>query len=525
MISNITVIRQSASRTVIKSSGEADEGSSRRLLVSSHYAPLLWLLLIGLILGFAFQGTRALWSPDEGRYVGGALQMLDSGNYLAPAYSPNELNFSKPPLTYWVIAAAMDVFGRNTWAARAPYAVAFALTIGLLYAIGKQLVPQKPWLPGLIYSCSVFPFLTANIISTDVLLTLFEALAVLGFIRSSVLENGHKQRPGMTLMWLGFGLAFLTKGPPGLLPLLAILAYIVICDGWKGVRRVFTPLGIVAFLISGFAWYVAVVIRYPWVLHYFLHDEVYGRIFTSLHRRHAGAFGWATVYLPVLIFGSLPWWSGVIQALRSSVSLENWRVWRRQGAVEIFLLLWFLIPLVVFCLSKSRLPLYVLPLFLPLTLLVAGQLRQKVDLFVTRQRVMLCLWLVTLITAKGAAAYAMHSPEDNQQSSREIAAIASPATYNSVIVIENTRATYDIEEQTPWGLRLYLNKPVYGVAWGTSDGRVSLCTAIQAQRSALLIINPEIGVEAVQAILTSCHVYKTDQLGTWRHNVLMRIQG
>jgi 4-amino-4-deoxy-L-arabinose transferase-like glycosyltransferase len=37
------------------------------------------------------------------------------------------------------------------------------------------------------------------------------------------------------------------------------------------------------------------------------------------------------------------------------------------------LLAWLLLPLLVFCLARSRLPLYILPLFLPLAVIVARQ--------------------------------------------------------------------------------------------------------------------------------------------------------
>lgn len=501
------------------------EDDSRGRLGRSWRRPLLWLIVLGLVLGFAFQGTRGLWSPDEGRYVGAALQMLDSGNFLAPGYSPSELNFSKPPLTYWVIAASLQVFGRNTWAARAPYAFSLVLTMWVLYAMGKRLLPERPWLPGLVYGCTLFPFFTANIISTDVFLTLFEALAVLGFVRSIVFDSERDRRQGVSLMWLGFGLAFLTKGPPGLLPLLAILIHAAGREGWRGMGRLFTMAGIAAFLVVGFTWYLLAAWRYPWLLHYFLHQEVYGRIFTAVHRRHPGLFGWAVVYLPVLVLGSLPWWPGLFRAMRSGISRANWRNWYRRQAIEPFLLLWFLVPFVVFCLSQSRLPLYVLPLFLPLSLLVALQLRDRINLQVPRQRVVLCLWVIALVAAKGAAAYAMHPAEDNRQAAREIAAMTPLQDVAAVIVIVNTDAMYAIEEQTPWGLRLYLNKPVYGVAWRSSDGAASLCSAIREQHQTLVIVDHAIDPATIQPALASCQAHSANQLGSWRGNALLRIQG
>lgn len=206
-----------------------------------HAGSPLWIVLLGALLGFAFQGSRGLWSPDEGRYVGVALQMMDSGNYLVPAYSPAELNFSKPPFTYWVIAASLHMFGHNTWAARLPYALAYLTTLALLFGMGKRVCPSKPWLAPLIYASSFFSFFSSNIISTDVLLTLFEGIAATGFVMATWPATAGEQRYGTTLMWLGFGMAFLTKGPPGLLPLLAMIAFAALCGRWRAPLACFTP--------------------------------------------------------------------------------------------------------------------------------------------------------------------------------------------------------------------------------------------------------------------------------------------
>src|SRR4051812_27566503 len=60
---------------------------------------------------------RPLSLPDEGRYVGVALEMLWSGNWLVPTLDTLPY-FHKPPLFYWVTAASLATFGINEWAAR-----------------------------------------------------------------------------------------------------------------------------------------------------------------------------------------------------------------------------------------------------------------------------------------------------------------------------------------------------------------------------------------------------------------------
>ncbi|MEW9624404.1 ArnT family glycosyltransferase [Rhodanobacter geophilus] len=480
---------------------------------------LLWIVVLGILLGFTFQGSRGLWGPDEGRYVDAALQMMDSGNYMVPAYSPAELNFSKPPLTYWVIAGSMQLFGRNTWAARLPYALAYLATLLILFAMGRKVCPGKPWLAPLVYATSLFPFLTSNIISTDVLLTLAESVAVLGFMMFAWPDSVLQRRYGRLLMWLGFGLAFLIKGPPGLLPLLAIIAFTVLCDGWRAAGRLFAAGDLLVFLVVGFTWYVLVISRYSGLLHYFIHDEVYGRIFTNMYVRHSGSFGWIVVYAPVLIFGTLPWWGGAVRAVKVAASPSSWRTWREKRSIRLLLFLWFVLPFVVFCLAKSRLPLYLLPLFLPLALLVASRMAPAFDLASRRNAFLLAAWVGTLLSIKAVTAYAYGAHIDDDVGAREVATAAVGIDYRALVFVEKATDSYAIEEQTPWGMRLYLGKPVYGIRWMDADAATQICAAIKAQGQSLLLIDRGISREDLERALGHCQASATPA-GAWRKYLL-----
>lgn len=480
---------------------------------------LLWIAALGILLGFAFQGSRGLWGPDEGRYVDAALQMMDSGNYMVPAYSPAELNFSKPPLTYWVVAGSMQLFGRNTWAARLPDSLAYLATLLILFAMGRKACPDKPWLAPLVYATSIFTFFTSNIISTDVLLTLAESLAALGFMMFAWPESASQTRHGRLLMWLGLGLAFLTKGPPGLLPLLAIIAFIALCDGWRAVGRLFAPAGLLVFLVVGFTWYVLVISRYSGLLHYFIHDEVYGRIFTNMYVRHSGSFGWIVVYAPVLILGTLPWWGGAVRTVRDAASPSRWRVWREQRSVQLFLLLWLILPFVIFCLAKSRLPLYLLPLFLPLALLVAARMAPTFDLASRRNVFLLAAWVMVLLVVKAVTAYGYNTQIDDRATSQEVAAAAADTHYRALVFVEKATDSYAIEEQTPWGMRLYLDKPVYGIRWMDTDAAAQICTAIQTQGQSLLLVDRDIPRKDLERALGHCQTSITP-VGAWRKDLL-----
>ena len=81
---------------------------------------LVVLLLAALWLA-ATLWMRPLALPDEGRYGGVPWEMLRSGNWLVPTLDGLPY-FHKPPLFYWISAAAMSLFGTTEWAARvAPF--------------------------------------------------------------------------------------------------------------------------------------------------------------------------------------------------------------------------------------------------------------------------------------------------------------------------------------------------------------------------------------------------------------------
>jgi len=477
-----------------------------------------WVMLLGVVLALAFQGTRGLWSPDEGRYVDAALQMLDSGNYVAPAYSPDMLNFSKPPMTYWVIAGSLKVLGRNTWAARLPYALAHLATLALLFAMGRRVTPKKPWLAPLIYATTLFTVLTANIISTDVLLTLAEGVAAWGFVMH-MWPAEHERRPwARVVMWLGFALAFLTKGPPGLLPLLPMVLFTAMCCGRRATASLFHPLGLLAFVVVGFSWYAMAMVRYPWLAHYFLHDEVYGRIFTNMYKRHAGPAGWIIAFAPVLFIGTFPWWKGLVEITREAFARSSWRVWRASGSIELFLLLWFAVPFIVFCLAKSRLPLYLLPLFIPLSLLAASRTAAWFDPARPSHRWLVIAWVAVLLVAKAVGAYVEVARVDNRVMSREIASIASGLDYRSLVFVHMTTDVYAMEEQTPWGVRLYLDRPVYGIRWQEADAAQQICGAVAKQGRSVLLVDREIPAADLAAAMNRCKLH-VQPIGTWRKDV------
>ena len=112
-------------------------GSSARVAATRTALHVLALFIWLAVLAW----LRPLTAPDEGRYVGVALEMLRSGDFWVPRLDRLPF-FHKPPLFYWIGAAAMRVFGISEWAGRLPS------ILGATLAAGALLVFLRRWSDG-----------------------------------------------------------------------------------------------------------------------------------------------------------------------------------------------------------------------------------------------------------------------------------------------------------------------------------------------------------------------------------------
>jgi 4-amino-4-deoxy-L-arabinose transferase len=417
-----------------------------------------WLIPALLLWAFALQGTRGLWSPDEGRYVDVALEMLKSGDWLRPHVNDEFAHVTKPPLTYWAVASSVELFGRHEWAARLPHALAFALSVLLVGAMGRRLVPERPWLPALVYATFVLPYVAAHVITTDTLLAFFTSAYAAAFIEARARRDGHGADWCVAGGWAAAGLAFLAKGPPGLLPLAGLALF-----AWSE-RRIVAPSlylswgGMLLFALLGFGWYVRVAIDQPDLVKYFLVDEFWSRLSSPQARRNADAIGAVRVYGGTLLLGTLPWTWPLLRDLGRSLRQPRALplAWRADPLSRL-LACWILVPLAAFVLARSRLPFYLLPLFAPLALMAA----RAVWTWSNRRVAMLALAGAIGLLALRAFGALVVRPEDDRALARAIAAL--PVARIDEVAFVNTAPRY--------GLGFYLDAEVVRLTLGQEQPR------------------------------------------------------
>ena len=282
-------------------------------------------------------GGRALNEPDEGRYAEVGREMMASGDWLTPRLNGIP-HLSKPPLTYWCIAASLRLFGVNEFAARLPIALAALGTLLALYWMVREARDETTalWAVVMLVSSALF-FLVARLVTADMLLTCWVTWSVWAIWRRS------------NWLFVFLALGVLTKGPVAVaLPLFAMIG---LRPHWRDFRW---GRGLLVFFGIAAPWFVALAIQNPDLWRYFLLREVVQRVASDEHGRSKEWW----FFFPVLLGGFLPW---------------TFLVFHRRpldSATRMFAA-WVVLGLLLFSLSQSKLPTYVLPLMPPMAALAA----------------------------------------------------------------------------------------------------------------------------------------------------------
>ncbi|MHC4395353.1 MAG: ArnT family glycosyltransferase [Planctomycetota bacterium] len=312
-----------------------------------------------------------LANSEEAREALVAQDMLQTGQWLMPTLEGAP--FDKPPLFFWMAAAGRYILGDIELPGRLISAVSGFLAVIITFAFGRRIKGNLTGLlAGLILATSPEFFFLARWYRMEMLFTLMMWAAMWWFWRYEI--RSGKTKTERIFKWMGFyafcAVATLIKGPAGLaLPVMIVGVYFLLCRNWRGIIEFFSVTGITLYLLIIAGWYVPVVIRYPqWSYEFFiLHNfsRYAGKGFGHHGLYGAGPF----TFIPFLLGGLLPWTCFLPMTIERSFP----RVWSKKPLNSDSLLLWSaaVVPFVFFSFSGIKLSSYILPVFPPLTVLVA----------------------------------------------------------------------------------------------------------------------------------------------------------
>ncbi len=343
---------------------------------------IVFLFIIPLFLYIVSLSAMSLIEPDEARYSDISSLMNRTGDYITPHLN-HIVYLEKPPLCYWATALLFRVFGENEFSSRLFAALCAWACIFLVYYMGAFFYDEKTGLysAGVLSTFAYF-FILGKINILDMPLTFFISLATWAGYRFC--SGGFQKKGWLYLLYVSSALAFLTKGLIGIIfPFAITILWLLAFKRWREVLKLFSPVGMVLFLLISCPWIILIQRANRDFLWFFFIREHFLRYSTSVHSRHQDLL----FYVFVVVFGTVPWSAFLLKALKDSKGKKS-PLFKR--AEKQFLLIWIFFVLIFFYVSSSKMASYIAPIFLPMAIFygrIFGRYEdQEIDLEAARRR-------------------------------------------------------------------------------------------------------------------------------------------
>lgn len=305
---------------------------------------------------------------DEATYAQVAHEVVASGHYLDLTWN-GQPYLRKPPLLFWEIAASFRTFGESEFAARLPSVLMGLGTLMLIYLCGTATVGRLAGTVAAIVPLQFYFFISrgGRDCATDAPMLFFSTLAIYALVRA------REKRRWVAVCGGAIGLAILSKGLAGIIPLIVVSMAVALIPGFEmigspGLRVVYAVA-----TVTAAPWYIYQMLGNPDFIAIFVGHETLARLTSHLEddTRPAGytirVFLSEIRHLWPLALPLAALVGGRLRAggLRDAIA--------RMSATTWLWLLWLAVALGAACAVQTKLPWYILPSLVPVALL-AGTL-------------------------------------------------------------------------------------------------------------------------------------------------------
>ncbi|MEA5573829.1 glycosyltransferase family 39 protein [Calothrix sp. UHCC 0171] len=296
--------------------------------------------------GTVAQVAREIWRAPAG-----------SLHWLFPTLG-GEPYHNKPPLMHLLIAWAYSLAGVNEWTTRLPGAILTAMSVPLLYYVGREIFHQR-----MVSVYSALVYLTMLPVVRHGRLAMLDGASVFFFMVMMLCALRSRRNLRYCLgVGIGLGLICLTKGMLGLL--LGAIAFTFLY--WDTPRL----------LLNKYMWIGLIIGCLPVGFWYFAQWEHYGHTFTQIGMVEQSLSRiWQPVeghkqppwyYLVEILKYTHPWLLFLPASLRLTWDNRNLS-WAK------LVLVWSCVYLVVISLMSTKLPWYVFPIYPSLALAIGAK--------------------------------------------------------------------------------------------------------------------------------------------------------
>ena len=386
---------------------------------------ILGLLLAAILLYGINLGDAALRDWDEGIVAQVARDIFNapagSLRWLYPTIA-GQPYLNKPPLMHLLIAWTYSIGGVNEWTTRLPGAMLTAISVPLLYGIGREIFHGRL---GAIFSALIY--LTLLPVVRHGRLAMLDG-AVLCFFLLMIwcLLRSRRDLRYCLGVGIGFGLMCLTKGILGVL-LGAQALIFLFCDTPRLLTSFYLWIGLIIGSIPVAFWYTAQFFHYG---QSFITTSIVSqslqRIWTPVEN-HTGP-PW---YYPLEILeSSWPWLLFFPQSFQ--LAWEN-----RNLSWAKLILVWSSVYLLAISAMTTKLPWYVLPVYPALALAVGAYLAEVWHFPPTKSYPRFWVAILTLLAVigwGGSIYFGLFAPTRELDIGLILAAVAVTMTLAAILV-------------------------------------------------------------------------------------------
>lgn len=348
-----------------------------------------FMLLLLLFLLYYKINIPDIQDWDEARHGANAYEMLRYHHFFINYYggAPDYWNL-KPPLSFWLVMVGFKMFGFNVLGLRFFSGFSIVMTAIAIFFFARNRFGRIAGLTALASFMTCGPIILDHCGRTadpDALFLLFTTLAIICLVLTE--RNSYY----LYLTGLFFSLAFLTKSWHAFSILIIVGLYYVLTG--KILRLKFKSY-LLYFLVS----FVPIL---PWAIERYRFD---GFVFfakmvqydlisrsSSAIEGHAGG----KLYYLNFIINSYTYWfilfCGLVVAMCIIINRNSWIV---NKSVGIGLLLWLVVPLGIFSLSKSKLFWYIYIIFPAISIFIGLAVNRLMEL---KKAILTCVLAIAIV--------------------------------------------------------------------------------------------------------------------------------
>lgn len=291
-----------------------------------------------------------------------ARKMAETGDWITPQFDYGIPFWGKPPLSIWVSASGIVLFGSSAAAARLPLILISIAVLTLLYCwIKKHRGKDTALVATVLLATTPIYFYLSSAVMTDLVLTSCATLAMVSFHRK--VAEDDKILWGY-LFFISLGLGFLAKGPAALVLItLPLFMWTALCKQWRNVTTKLPWIsGTLISGLIGIPWYIIAEAKTPGFINYFIVGEHFSRflisgwkgdLYGSAHNEPIG-----TIWL-FWVLTALPWSLVLLFKLASFLRNRSWRQVGKNRMMLLYLACWAAAPLLFFTFARNIISTYV----------------------------------------------------------------------------------------------------------------------------------------------------------------------